>query len=189
MAEPKSKSVGVTQWIIPAIIIIVVAVLIFLLFKPKETYDSSGDHVIKVGILECTGSEIENPFFVSDSAQKYTHGLKITIKDDHPANIFYTFTSTYNSEDAVEVANAVLHADYNKYMSKNSASFEYLNPVFSNVNTKLQINLFAEKSKLNPVTARMFFLTIDELSDFDNYNTKDLEKLYENKGFSCKYND
>ncbi|MBR2831091.1 hypothetical protein IKE83_01910, partial [Candidatus Saccharibacteria bacterium] len=127
----------------------------------------------------------DEPFFKSDTAQRYTHEIRATFKGDKLDDISYVYEATYNSPEAVESANAALHADYNTYMGENNQNQGMLEPIFANLKSKLKVSLYGNRSKLNDVTVKFFFLEPAEVQEMGKNDMDKLEKLYKEKGFSC----
>lgn len=186
MSEQEQKKSGIVKWVGLILIIIIIVVIIWLL-RPKESYTPGEDRVTRVGSLECSGVNVADPFFISETAQNSTHEIKSTFKNNRLEDALYTFISTYNSADAVEAANASLHAEYNTYMGKNFTNPEILTPVFSNIKSKLQITLYADKGEIDPVTARLFFLSAEDYAVISQSTPNQIKNIYESKGFTCTY--
>ncbi|MBR3180079.1 hypothetical protein IKF57_00900 [Candidatus Saccharibacteria bacterium] len=189
MDKDNKKKSRMGSFIIIGAIGLIAVILIIILSQGKETYTSNGGQTVQVNSLTCSGSNIDGALFVSDTAQRYTHEIKATVSSNKLREISYKFNATYNSREAVEDAKAVLMAKYNIYMDENGLVPEILNPVFSPLNSKLQVTLFAKREKIDRVTARIFFLTEDDIEKIDKMNLADWERSYEKKGFSCQSNE
>ena len=188
MVKEKKNKIG--WWVILAVVIIVIlATFVILLSQGEENYTSGDERTTKINALDCANSNTQEAFFSSDSAQRYTHEIRATFRNDRIENIAYIYEGTYSSTSAAESASATLHADYNIYMGGKKANPESLNPNFSDVKSKLKITLYADKKKIDEVTAKLFFLNENEARDIDTYTAEKLEELYEGKGFSCTYKE
>ncbi|MBR2543665.1 hypothetical protein IKF03_03700 [Candidatus Saccharibacteria bacterium] len=187
MAEEKKNNIW--WWVIAGLgAVVLVLVLIFLL-QGKENYIAGGEQMTRVGSLNCSISHSEEAFFQSETVQRYTHEVRAIYRGDKLEDISYTYNGTYASPEAVEDASAILHAKYNKYMGENGVNPESLTPQFSNLKSKLKVSLYGDKSKIDKVTAPLFFLTEEEVAEVGKYNLSKLEKLYKGKGFSCVKQD
>ena len=183
MSEKKSNAM---KWVAIVILVLLSLVILFIIFWKREEHTSNDERIISVKLLECSGSGIEDAFFVSDTVQRYTHEIRATFKEEKLDDISYIYNGTYNSPEAVESSASRLHADYNIYMGKNNENPESLNPMFSNLKSKLKITLYSNKTGINPVTATLFFLDPDNLDSIRNYNINNLGGMYKEKGFVCE---
>lgn len=188
MSEDKDKkNNGWVKWVITLIIIAAIVILLWFLLRGKEDYITNDVNEVNISSLECAaaGDAVEGAFFTSVSAETTRHELKSTFREDKIDNMSYSFYATYESEAQTETAEANLHGQYNKYMGEKSMSQQSLNPNFSNLGDELKISLYTERSKMNNLMANFFFIDMDEFQKLGSYTLKDLEKIYENKGFSC----
>lgn len=192
MEEKKSNKRKI-NYATAAVILIVVAILavaLWLLLSKNEVRTSEEGKKVSTGALYCTAKEPKDPFFVSEKAVEATHKIKVTFKNGEVDKLSYNYQGFYNSEDEADKDRTTFHASYNTYMGENGVSPESLTPIFDYSGSKSRIDLFAEQGKsLNVVTAKLFFLSISEYEDIDEYNEEKLEKVYVGKGFSCTFND
>ena len=184
MVERKNEHLA--GWAAVVIIVALVLILSIILSQKKEVHISNGGQVLQVYSLECSSSGAEDTFFRPNEAQRYTETIRATFREDRLEDISYEFLGTYQTDAAVEQDIANLHARYNIYMGEQKVNPESLSPVFSPMNTKLKITLFGDKDKLNTATARMFFLTSDEVDKPKTLSLKKIRKIYEAKGFACQ---
>lgn len=185
--DQEKKGAGIFKRLLIIVFIVIVAIIVWLIFRGESSYNSTGTKVTKVTSIDCSNSHPENPFFVSSTAQRFTHRVKATFKDDRINDIAYNYDGTYNSTETAESANAHLHAEYNTYMGSNDQYQEGLMPNFATTKSKLKISLFAKKDQINHINAVFFFLNPDDVRDADfNYTIKKLKAIYENQGFSCE---
>ena len=168
-------------------ILVAVAVILCLLFTGRETRTSDNGNVYSTDILDCESTEPEGAFFVAENAVDNKHEIKVTYQNEKPSKISYTLTGNYSTERAADQTIASLHAKYNKYMAQYDLDPEILGPVFSNVEEAFKINLITDVDKINSATGMLFFLDSTETIKLKSYTNGDLEKIYETKGFSCKF--
>lgn len=170
-------------------IIILIGVAVWLLTNRNETYTTSTSDESNYSALECTSSHPDDPFFVSETAQRYTHSLKALFTDDTLNEMSYRYEGTYDSNEGAKHAEAWMHGDYNQYMVAGGLNEESLNPVFSIDKSKVIISLYAEKKKINNTVARLFFINDEEYVKIGKYTPDNYRKMYEARGFTCKVSD
>ena len=171
-------------------IVAILAVALSLLFGKKETKISEEKEDVTMGALYCKSTHPNDAFFVSETATKGEHEVKITFRGEGADKFSYIYYGTYGTENEADHDRSAMHADYNIYMGENGVEQGSLTPTFTYNGASTKINLFAERgSSLNAVTARFFFLSGDELDKVGEYSKDDLEKLYVKKGFSCTFNE
>lgn len=179
-------------WIKWLIILCVIAVIVFIAWwflRPKQTDVQSEDQTDKTVSLQCEVSDIDGAFFESSTAQKITHEIRATFKNDKIDKMSYTFYGVYNSHSVAENVNAILHGQYNKYMGEQGLSQQSLNPDFATIGDDLKITLFTDRAKLSSLTTQFFFLDTDEYQRLASRSVSEMKELYEAKGFSCEVNE
>lgn len=188
--KKKTRKRGI-DYVTTAIILLAIALFalaLFIITNRKETRTTVDKTDVTMGALDCKSSNPADPFFVSNGATNVIHEVKVTLKNDAVDKLSYNYYADYESEDRANTARSELHADYNKYMGANNVQHESLSPTFNYDGNKVKVNLFAERGKsLNSTSARLFFLSSEELSELSNYSGSDLEKIYVGKGFDCTF--
>lgn len=184
----KKKSVFIGAAILALIVLLIALVIWFLTYK-KESYTSTDMQDSNYEALECESMEPSEPFFAFETAQRSKHDVKILFLNSNVKEMSYKYEGTFNSDTSAENAEARMHADYNKYMGANGVNAEILNPVFSVNKSKLYISLYAEAKKVNKTVAKMFFVKDEEFDKIGDFNVKTFKKFYEDKGFACKTHD
>ena len=164
--------------------------LLSVVLSQKETNITEKDYEPTVNALYCEASEPTDPFFESASVINDSHEIKVIFRNGGAFKLSYNYYGVYNTEGAADAAHTRLHADYNIYMGSNETDQESLYPTFDFDGSKVKVNLFAEVgSSLNLVTARLFFLSVDEFESLAEYSEEDLKNVYEDKGFSCTFKE
>lgn len=164
---------------------LVIGLFCWLLTYKSETKTSTTLHETDALALECTSTNSENAFFVSKTAQRFEHKLKLVFRGESLRQMSYDFTGTYNSERVASDAEASMHADYNKYMASKNIGTGTLNPNFNAVKSKVRLSLYLDLEKNLEGVGPIFYLTDDEYLKIKDYKMDDFKKIYKEKGFSC----
>lgn len=190
MTETKEKN-GHKKPIAEAVVIITIVVfivlIILLLTHKKEAHIIDEHKDDDVVALVCTLDEnIDSTFFNSETATSVKHVVKATYNNGSIDKMSYEYKGDYESKDAAEHDDAVLHANYNYYMGERGEKSESLTPVFQVVDNKLTIKLYLDRYKdINSTTGRLFYIG-SGLEDIIGRNSvEDTEKYFERKSFSC----
>ena len=189
MSEKKNSRGVIIRSIGFALAVGLVALVVCLLTYKQETHTTTDIKEGDYGALECNSSEPEEPFFVSQGVQRFTHEIKIMFAGDRVKEMSYRYDGTYNSDETAEHAMAIMHKDYNKYMESYALNSESLNPVFSENKSKITVSLYAESKKVDTAVARLFFIQGEDFDKLNDYKPEDYKKMYESKGFTCKMHD
>ena len=187
--KKKNNRDAIVKSIVLMVVIVLIGLVIWLLTANHETRITTTTGSSDYSTLECSSSHPDDPFFVSETAQRFTHSVKVMFADDVLKEISYRYDGTYNTNERAQNADAWLHADYNKYMGAVGVNSESLNPVFVPKKTKLTISLYAEAKKINSAVARLFFIKEEEFEKTSKYKSDDYRKMYESKGFTCTKSD
>ena len=171
------------------VVAVALAALLLFLMHGKETRNSTGESSEKIGVLLCKSNIPKTPFFKVTSETSSTHEIKVTFKNDTYDVFSYTYDAKFSSEAKVKEAEALLHADYNTYMSGIGLDPEGLSPAFSNATSELLINLYIPRNKLTVGTGKFAFLDEGEFTAIDHYSVNDFKKMYSGKGFTCQYTE
>lgn len=159
----------------------------YLWLNGSETRHSQSVEKYAISSLDCTASQPNDAFFAEKNAQKRSHKVKITFREDKADKITYTYEGTFSDNTTAEAVSSRFHADYNIYMGDNGLNPESLAPTFSAADATTYINLYGSYDKLNSATEKLFFLTNDEYSG--GQSSSYLERVYGTKGFSCDVNN
>ena len=182
------------QLIVDIIIVILIAAfviaLIMILNGGKETITTTTSEKDKNSTIVCKSSaHVENEVFKYGEPASFTHEIKVMLLNNKMDKLSYTYTGNYGSTTAAETAHAVLHASYNEYMGKFKQTPGYFSPNFSDAGAEASFNLFGEVNNINSYTGKIFFLDSSEYNKAKSLSSSMLKKLYENKGFSCDYQE
>ncbi len=182
------------QLIVDIIIIILIAAfvifLIVILSGRKETVTTTTTEKDKNSTLVCkTSKDLESGIFDYLSPNSHSHEIKIMLLNNKINKISYAYTGTYATDGAARNAHAFLHADYNEYMGKFSQKASDFSPNFNDAGTEVMISLFGQVENINSYTGKLFFLDSSEYNKAKTFSSDMLKKLYENKGFSCDYQE
>lgn len=185
--EEKKRNILKTVGALLVFLVVLIIIVLLILFNGHETYTSDRGEEKVVTALDCTARGIDGEFFASQSANTIENRIKVAFSDDKIDKMFYSFDGVYRTEEEAEHENAVLHAEYNKYLASYNIDHEILTPTFSTVNTKLQINLYAKnREMINRGTGKLFFINEEDVDDFLNYSREQVASYYKKQGFSCK---
>lgn len=160
-----------------------VAFALYLLFHTKRTYVTTTESKKNTSVLICEAKTTKDGFFNTYDAYDIEQKIKIVFIENMPDKLNYLYNGTYVSAEVASKASGLLHADYNIYMGIDT---EKLTPNFSIIDNTLKINLFASRNQMDTRVGKIFFLTNEEVKNFNTYKDKDLKELYQNKGFSCE---
>ena len=160
-----------------------IAFFLFIIFNGKETYTSSQDDDVKVGVVVCNAGNLEDGFFNDDSAEKFEQEIKITFNNGVVDKMSYNLAIEYQNDELARKKNAIFHANYNKSMGKEA---EDLIPTFYDSGQDVKIGLFVNKKSLNNVVGKIFYLTDSERMKLFQLTPDDVIKIYEDVGFACK---
>jgi len=185
MTEKKTNRIDLTKTFLLMLIILAAGTVIWLLTNRTETHITETIKDEEKNSLACKTSHPDDPFFVAERAQNYTHEVKLLFGDEQIREASYKYESTFSSHELAENALANMHVQYNKYLSESDVNPESYNPVFSTDKTKFRISIYAEMNKFNSAVARLFFINQDEFSKIGSMSIEQLKELYEGKGFSC----
>ena len=186
----KRKYNNKSSYILLGIVFCVVALILLLalLLRGEEIRTSYEKENIETSILYCESSSPISPFFVSNTAIDAKHIIKVIIRGDEPYRISYNYYGQFRNKYEAETANAMLHGDYNNYMGKHGIDSGLLYPTFLPNDTKIKINLYAEKTQVNKTTGIFFFLDENSSEQFGQNDIEALKKVLESKNFKCKVN-
>lgn len=186
----KSNKSLVAYAIFIALVMGMVFLVIWILTNKDETRTSQGGPDSSISALNCdSSSPSTEAFFTSTSAQTQKHSIKISFVADRVRDLSYVYNGVFNSEKVAENSRAELNAKYNLYMSDNGARAESYNPVFNFSKTRVDISIYADGGKLDIALAPIFFMTNEEFSKIKTYSKDEVKKIYDEKGFTCKYHE
>lgn len=169
------------------ILAVVTGIVVFLLINKKETYVKMEAWQEKTEAIVCSARSLDGAFFEPENVNMVENKIKIIFSNDKMDKLSYSYNGVYRSNDLAVSDEAVLHAQYNKYMGENGRALEDLSPAYSVVGSKVQITLYADTvNRIDAVTAGFFFVDKSEVSKFVKRSVSETEKYYENKGFSCE---
>ncbi len=182
------------KYLIAGIIVIVgiaiaIGIVIFLLTNKNETRKTEEVSLGVITSISCVTQEDEGAFFENDQSIDHTHKVVALFKNDRLDDISYEYIGSFESDKRAEVEVAEMHANYNNYLGDKGSDPEKLTPVFNNNGTKVRILLYADSGKLNVITAPIFFMDADEFYTISRKGSKDIENMYESKGFKCEKHD
>ena len=189
MLKKKGFRIDIAKSIVLTLIVLCVCIVIWLLTNKSETVVTETSKYGSISSLECESTSMEGAFFKNYNEQRVKHKIVATFNSNGIDNILYNYEGTYNSKEAATNAEAWLHGDYNKYFRDTGLNPESYSPNFSIVSSKLKIQLYSERSKLNKVVLPLFYLEEQVYDKLGELSGKDFEKLYENKGFSCTFRE
>ena len=175
------------RYIAIALVLFIIVIILIFLLKRSETRFSDDTAKDEISALDCKTGPIEDGFFVSETANSTSNELKITFKNQKMDKIYYSYYGVYRSEDVANADDTHLHAKYNIYMGENGVEQGSLNPNYSVVKTKYHISLYVDDyDKINPVTAKFFFIDKEDIEEFNSYPIDTLKSYYEKKNFKCE---
>ena len=163
-----------------------IAFAIACIVKQKEVYVPGAEKKTVVEALVCESSNPEGGLFNSEIANRVTHEVKATFKDNGIDKLSYMFLGEYNSADEAASDEATLHAYYNIYMGQKEVPIATFNPVYSVNEKALQMVFYTDdKDEIEPSVAALFFIDAEEVAMMKRVKIDELKTLYEKKNFSC----
>lgn len=187
MEKEKNNKKNIVRAVVFAVIVGIVALVIFLLTYRAETHIYESYQDVDVSSLVCKSSDNESAFFNSETANSVVHKIKIIYSNEVVDKLSYEFEGIYNSEESAEQDNAVLHARYNIYLSQYDMDSESLTPIFQTVDNKMRIKLYLDSyGKMNSVYGKLFFIGDGSMDTIAKKSVDETRKIYENKGFLCE---
>ena len=172
--------------IILALIFTIVVIFIILFSHNKETRTSKQSPKTNNAALYCKGDVVDEPFFVQYNASSSMHEFKILFSDDKINILNYTYTADFPTAEQAINASALIHADYNIFMSKNNVDPESLQPTFSKIDNEVIVNLSADIESISSTTAKLFFLDNEQFKKIPTYSLDEIIDMYRKKGFHCE---
>ncbi len=189
MSEKEKNNSAIVRILAIIVLVGLIIMVAWILSNGKETRETTEVGQGDYNALTCTSSTVENAFFASSDAQRFSHEVKVLFYGESLKELSYRYDGTFSSNSVAENVEAWMHADYNMYMGKNGVYQESLNPVFSVNKSKLIVSLYAEAKKFNLAVAKLFFVDEENFAKLDSYKANDYKKMYEEKGFSCEIHD
>lgn len=186
MSESKDKKQNHNKVIVFFILIAMIAIILYIFTNGRETHIKNSGNSYSIEILYCFNNNPAHSFFSDNNIIDNKHEIKITYRKNEANNISYTYTGVFSSKEKADNVNAILHAKYNTYMGQYNLSPTILGPVFSVVENKFKINLYASIDSINSIVSELFFLDSNEATKLKNESIDELKTLYINKGFQCK---
>ena len=177
---------------ISLVILIVILVGIGIVFSWGGTNEiNTADNAISVDTyaLVCDSGANDMAFFNNTDAIDEHNKIKVLFVDGQAARIFYSYTGNYDAESTAEYHEAVLHSDYNKYLSGKGLSGDLLSETFSSAGKTVKIEIYSEVDKNAPGLGEFFFIPDEDVSVFSDLSDNEIKKYYEGKGFSCIINN
>ena len=164
--------------------------LIIILNGRKETVTTTNTNKDKNSVIVCkSSSDLKNDVFNYFEPETHIHEIKIMLINNKMDKISYNYSGTYKSDNEAKSAHAFLHANYNEYLGKYSQKTSDFSPNFNDSGVEATISLFGTAEKVNSYTGKLFFLDSSEYYKAKSLSSDLLKKLYENKGFSCDYQE
>ena len=175
------------------IVVLVTALIIgiiLVLNSGRETKTVTTTDKGAHGTLNCINHDDENSFYKSEyTATSVEHELRIVIKDDAMDKLSMKYIGTYENENIAKKSSALIHAKHNELLGSNNISQNIFSTNFSNTDNKLTIELFGEVKNINSVTSKLFYIDQSEFNKIKSFSSSQLKSTFENKGFSCTFQD
>lgn len=180
----------IVEAVVVALIIGIVAFVVAVLSYDRKAWVTEEHEDFSLVTMVCSRHDDEHSFFENNNASDKEHQLKIVFKDDKIDKISYGFEGEYDSKESADHDDAVLHADYNIYMSNHEISSELLTPIFRVSDNKLFISMYLENySSLNSVTGKIFYIGSGDIDKLAKNSVDDVKAYFKKKGFSCTIKD
>ena len=188
--DRKKKKLIIDAVIVAAIVGIIALAIMLLTYKRETRITDTYANVDKAALSCYSDNNTESGFFYSDAVSKVRHEIKIVYNDGSIDKVSYAYSGEYDSSDAAEHDDAVLHARYNIYMGEHDMNSGSLNPVFISSGNKLTISLYLDGyKKMNSVLGKLFYIGSASMETIGKNSVEETKKHYENKGFSCEIQD
>ena len=180
------------QLVVDIIIVLLIAAfviaLIVILNSGKETVTTTTTDQDKKDMLICKNHDDEKSFFKSSyQPSSVSHELRMIVSGNKLDTITMTYTGTYDDPTTAERARALMHADHNILLGSNNISEDIFSSLFSSEGSVVKIELFGRASDINSVTSKLFYIDTSEFYKVKNMSSSGLKTTFENKGFSCNY--
>lgn len=181
-----NKNNKILTFVLVGIGLIVLAVIVAVFANGKETRISESVENEHISAVYCTAKGMENAFFGSERVNMITNEVKITYNNDGIDKLYYSYNGTYRSNEVMKQDDGVFQAKYNYYMNEQGQKSDDLSVAYDEMNNKLHIGVYADSpNKINEATSVFFFIGKDDVAKVKKYSMEEMEKYYENKGFSC----
>ena len=180
------------QLVVDIIIVLLIAALIIILIvilnSGKETVTTTTTEQDEKEVLICKNHDDEKSFFKSSyKPSTVGHELRIIVSNNKLETITMTYTGTYDDPATAERARALMHADHNILLGSNNISEDVFSSLFNSEGNVVRIELFGKANDINSVTSRFFYIDTSEFYKVKNMSSSGLKTTFENKGFSCSY--
>lgn len=182
--KPKKKS---QVWIpIAVILLLLVAVVLLILFLTRGTTTVSGGWTESqdTDSLICEANNISYPIFNNEDTKG---NLKINaiFGDKGISSISLIFRAQYESEDARSAGRVNSRIAMEKAFSGSGLDVEALGVNYSSLEDNIfQMSLYATSGDLNNSAYKYFML--DPITSGNQYTINAAQKVYKEKGLSCK---
>ena len=179
-----------TSMIVVAVLIGILAVVVYLLTHKTETYIHETTADEETPTLICASGDNDYDFFVSEEATNITHTIKLVYKDGKISKLSYEFVGAYDTEESAKQAKGRFNTDYNIYLGKYDVKYETLSPVFWYTEDRAGVKLYLDDYKrMNSVIATFFYIDDASVSSIAKNSIDITKKYYEKKNFSCTISD
>ena len=181
----ENKRLGLYAGIIVIVILLIGIIIVFLFGGDKETRISESTVYPDTGALVCESGAKEDAFFHDNEAVSESNKIKVMFTDNHPSQLFYSFSSKYDSAKMADSRETAFRSKYNKFVSEKTLSQNRLLPTFSQVDNEVRVDIYVEIDKMTRAIGTFFFVPEDSVKSFMNYDSDRMKKYYEENGFSC----
>lgn len=166
------------------IIVSVILIIIFLL-KGQTTVVGQNGSIINSESLVCESENQNYQFLSYDHAIRKTAKISALFNNNELSSISLLYTLYYSDSELIEASRTINSSQLNVFYSKDGLPANSFSKSVSSNNAVVTISLYADKTNFNNETSKYFMADkLDEKS-----NPEDFEKLYIEKGFTCRDNN
>lgn len=166
------------------IIVSIISITIFLL-KGQTTITGQNGSVISSESLVCESENQNYQFLSYDHAIRKTAKISALFNNNELSSISLLYALYYSDSELIETSRTINSAQLNVFYSKDGLPANSFSKSVSSSNATVIISLYADKANFNNKTSKYFMA--DNLGE--KSSPEDFEKLYTEKGFTCRDNN
>lgn len=183
-----TRKINKTTTLIIILVALAVGALAFCLLFEKNTTtktEVSGDNMYG---LYCEANAPKNTFLSLGQPISERHQIRINGINGSFQSISYIVDAEYENDDKARRGSDAFTTSYNLYIQGLEMDIMTFFPSSSTINNSIRVSIFAEKSKLDQNTGKLFFLDEEIVENLNNVSSEDLSGYYEQQNFVCEIN-
>lgn len=182
----KNKNYLIATMLFIASLVLVIFILSVNMFIGSSEYESTGEQISSVDVLNCTSSKKIQSFFDYGDIEEFEHKIKITFNDRKPYDMMYTFGGIFKNNEIANSGGGLWKIKYHTYMNENNLDVNSVENSFSSVDNRAWLNLYTRATNLNLITTKLFLIAPEDLAKVRRSDNEELKKFYEEMGFECE---